>query len=249
MLSTLDLNFLLTQGTNLLFLILIQFGNGLLVIHKNVKVNYTRKINHFMLFFIPIFLNRDYASEEAFGLFALGAFFAVAKFIFYAKPIRERVPFIKTMFRSFDRPEDRPNTLLWLVTQTAAGYVVLITMSILFVNRGLMDLVLIPILIYGIGDGLAEPVGVRFGRHKYKTLALFTPKEYYRTLEGSFVVFLTSLVVIAAYFNYFTPPQFLIAILVVPILMTLTEAYSPHTWDAPTMFLAGFLSLFWITMV
>lgn len=241
--------FLLTQSINIITLIGTQYITGLFVIYKNVKVNYTRKINHFMLFFVPIFLNRGYVHEESIGLFVIGAFLAVIKFIFYIKPIRDRVPFIKVMFCSFDRPEDRPYTLLWLVTQTAAGYCVLIPMSTLFARIGYIDLAIIPILIYGIGDGLAEPVGVRFGKHKYRTPALFTRREYYRTLEGSSVVFLTSLIVIAAYYSYFTPTQFFVALITVPVVMTLVEAVSPHTWDAPTLFLAGFLALYGIRMI
>lgn len=241
-----DLSFMLNQSSNVLVLILSQYLNGLLVIHKNVKVNYTRKINHFLLFFIPIFLNRGYAHIEAFDLYAIGAALAVAKFIFYIKPIRDRVPFINVMFHSFDRPEDRPHTLKWIVTQTAAGYGVLLPASIIFAHYDLLHLVLIPILIYGIGDGLAEPVGVRFGRHKYKSYALFTSKSYVRTLEGSAVVFITGLAVIGFFHSYFNPLQFTAAMAVIPFLLTLVEAYSPHTWDSPTMFFFGYLSLFGI---
>lgn len=236
--------FLLSQSFNVFLLVFSQYVNGLLVEYKNVKVNYTRKINHFLLFLIPIFLNQDLIHSENIGLFILGAALAVFKFVFYIKPIRERVPFIKTMFNSFDRPEDRPHTLLWITSQTAVGYLVLIPMSLLFANNGLLELVLIPIFIYSIGDGLAEPVGVYFGKHAYRVHALFTKKKYTRTLEGSSVVFLTSIGVILFYHASFSPGQFIVALLTVPILMTLAEALSPHTWDSPTMFLVGYLTLF-----
>ena len=245
----LEFSFFINQFSNVIVLIVTQFINGLLVIHKNVKVNYTRKINHFMLFFVPIFLNRGYAHEEAFGLYALGAIHAVAKFTFYIKPIRDRVHFIRVMFHSFDRPEDRPYTLLWIVTQTAAGYVILIPASIIFAYYDLFHLVVIPILIYGIGDGLAEPVGVRFGKHEYQTYALFSRRTYIRTLEGSAVVFLTSLVVVGAFYNYFTTLQFAAAMAVIPLLLTLVEAFSPHTWDSPTIFFAGYIALFGIMVL
>ena len=42
-----------------------------------------------------------------------------------------------------------------------------------------------------------------------------------------------------AFHASFTPPQFLAALLVVPIAVTLAEAFSPHTWDTPYMFLVG----------
>jgi len=247
--AILDPTFIFEQSLNVFSLVFIQYVNGLLVIHKNVKVNYTRKINHFLLFFIPIYLGQDYAYSEAYGLYAIGAALAVFKFAFYTPFFRERIPFIDVMFKSFDRPEDRPYTLLWITTQTAAGHLVLIPMGIFFSTLDLVPLILIPILIYGIGDGLAEPVGIRFGKHKYRVPALFTKKTYYRTLEGSACVFLVSMIVVAAYYQYFDSTQFVVSLLVVPLLMTLVEAFSPHTWDSPTMFLAGFISLYFISTI
>jgi len=245
--AAVEMPVLISQAINLFTLCLVQYSGGLLAVHKNVKVNYTRKLNHFLLFLIPILLGQTYVFNGSYGLFVLGAVLAVAKFIFYIEPIREKIPFIKMMFSSFDRPEDRPYTLLWLSTQTAAGYLVLLPMGILFAHYDLLSLMLIPIFIYGIGDGLAEPVGVKFGRHKYRVPALFTNKKFYRSLEGSACVFITSVIVIGAHYSYFTPIQFTVALGIVPLAMTLAEAVSPHTWDSPFMFFVGYLSLFIIT--
>ena len=63
---------------------------------------------------------------------------------------------------------------------------------------------MVPILVSGIGDGLAEPVGVRFGRLKYKTYALFSKIKYERTVEGSACVFITSIIVIIFFQSSFT---------------------------------------------
>jgi dolichol kinase len=126
---------------------------------------------------------------------------------------------------------------------------VLIPMVVLYYYYDLLHLMFLPVLINGIGDGLAEPVGVRFGRHRYQTRALFTGKKYVRSLEGSACVFLTSLIVIVVMRSYFSHEQFVVTLLVVPILMTLTEAISPHTWDTPFIFLVGYLSLFAISFV
>lgn len=238
--------FFLTQISSIMTLVLIQYFNGLLVKHKNVKVNYTRKINHFILVLVPIYLNRGFVYKESFYLYVLGAALAVFKLIFYIKPIRDRILVINTMFLSFDRPEDRPNTLFWFSTQLATGYLVIIPMTLIYMYYNLEHLLLVPILIWGIGDGLAEPVGIRFGKHKYHVYALFNGKKYFRTLEGSMCVFLAGLVIIAAYYKYFTLPQFIVALLTIPALMTLSEAFSPHTWDSPFMFFTGYLSLFGI---
>lgn len=244
-----DITFLLTQATSLLLLMTVQYSTGLMVIHWDMKVNYTRKINHFLLFVVPIVLNQGYATDQSVGLFVLGALMAVLKFVFYTEPFRQRLPFIKVMFTSFDRPEDRPHTLLWLVSQTAIGYLVLIPIGLLLSHYGRIELLLIPLLIYGIGDGLAEPVGVRFGRHRYRVQGLFTKRPFYRSYEGSACVFITSVVVLAVHRRHFTSLQFWIAMFVIPLLMTIAEARSPHTWDSPLMFFAGGLSVWAIVLL
>ena len=241
--------FLINLAIKTVSLYLIQYGTGLLVERKGIKINYTRKINHFALFIIPTYLDRVFAYQQTFGLFILGALLVILSPALYIRPLRERSEMIKTMFRSFDRPEDRPHTLLWLSTQILAGFLVIVPMVILFAAHDLLDLVLIPILINGIGDGLAEPVGVRFGKHAYGVPALFTLKRYVRTLEGSACIFVTAIFVIAVHHPFFSHLQYGLALAFLPMLMTLAEAFSPHTWDTPFLFLAGYLALFGIAML
>ena len=47
---------LLSGIIKLTILLLIQYASGSLVFYKGVKVNYTGKINHFALFFVPMFI-------------------------------------------------------------------------------------------------------------------------------------------------------------------------------------------------
>ena len=235
---------LLSGIIKLTILLLIQYASGCLVFYKGVKVNYTRKINHFALFFIPMFIDNIIPVQPSIELLIIGSFVAIASLIIYIKPIRTNSRLIQRMFLSFDRPEDRPNTLLWLTTQTAVGYLIVIPIVIYFFKIGYEDLLLIPILVNGIGDGLAEPVGVRFGRLKYKTYALFSKIKYERTIEGSACVFFTSIIVIIFFQSGFTSSEFICALIVFPIVMTLAEALAPHTWDTPFLFLFGYLTLY-----
>ena len=117
-------------------LCLIAYSAGSLVFYKGVKVNYTRKINHFSLFFIPMFLDKIIPIEPSLELIIIGSVFAVFSLMIYLEAIRLKSKFIQRMFLSFDRPEDRPNTLLWLSTQTAFGYLFLIPFIILFYTSG-----------------------------------------------------------------------------------------------------------------
>ena len=224
----------------------IAYGTGSLVFYKDVKVNYTRKINHFALFFLPMYLDKIIPYGKSIEFITIGGFLSVLTLIIYIHPVRSRIHFVKRMFLSFDRPEDRPYTLKWLSTQIAAGYLIIIPMIILFAKAGYMNLIFIPILINGIGDGLAEPVGIRFGRLKYKTYALFSKRKYVRTVEGSACVFITSIIVILLFQSSFNPAEFICALIVIPIAMTLAEAFAPHTWDTPFLFFTGYMILYLI---
>nr|VFK46125.1 MAG: phytol kinase [Candidatus Kentron sp. SD]VFK49905.1 MAG: phytol kinase [Candidatus Kentron sp. SD] len=209
-------NYILYEITLLAALFITQYCAGLLVLHLGVKVNYTRKIGHFSLFFFPLFLMAVFPYESTFARFLIDSGIAILSLAIYLGPLRERSAIIAIMFTSFDRPEDRPNTLWWFFTQTVAGYMVLIPAVIIFWTNDLAELIWIPLLINGIGDGLAEPVGVRFGRHKYQTYAFFSKKKYVRTLEGSACVFIASLLVIIGFHSAFTQTQFLIALALIP---------------------------------
>ena len=242
-------NFILFQLSILASLFTIQYSTGLLVRHMSIKVNYTRKINHFALFFVPVFLRSVFPHEPTFLRFITGCVIGTLILFIYIESIRIRIPAVATMFLSFDRPEDRPNTLWWLFTQILAGYIILIPAVIIFVQNGLAGLIWLPLLIIAFGDGLAEPIGIRFGRHKYETYAFFSKKKYVRSLEGSACVFLASIILVIVFRSSFTQLQFIMALILIPFLMTLVEAFSPHTWDTPTLNLAGYSALYGITRI
>lgn len=235
--------FWLNQFSKLSLLYFIAYLCGLWVERKGIKVNYTRKINHFALFFLPHFIGKIIPFEPTTLTIFSGSLLSIMSLAIYLKPIRKRSSLLQKMFLSYDRPEDRPYTFLWLSTQFAATYAVYLPFYFYFRHQNLGELILIPILINGIGDGFAEPIGVRFGNHKYQTRALFTHKKFTRSYEGSACVFITSIVVLFFFKELFLPHQFKVALLAIPPLMTLAEAYSPHSWDSPFLFLIGGLTL------
>ena len=232
--------FFLNKISTLVLLWCIQYTTGFLVINKGVKVNYTRKINHFALFFLPMFIDTIFKFKQTSETFIVGSIIVISSLFIYISPIRNRIPIINQMFASFDRPEDRPNTMLWLSTQIVTSYIVIAIFLGFLISYNSLELAFIPILINGIGDGLAEPVGIRFGKHKYRTRALFSKVKYERTLEGSACVFIVSIISVIAFQSYFNMPEFITVLIAMPVLMTLAEAFSPHTWDSPFLYLIGF---------
>jgi len=108
--------------------------------------------------------------------------------------------------------------------------------------------IFIPIAVNNIGDGLAEPVGVAFGRHKYSTTALYHRGQFFkftRSYEGSTCVYFTIVAVVAMNYRIFNSTQFWVTLSILPFLMTIAEAKAPHTNDGPFLARIGcsFLSI------
>lgn len=234
-----DNGLLFSQICKVTALALVALGSGLLVLRHGVRVNYTRKINHFALFCLPPWIDILFDVPNGVPAGIANGLSTGLLFAFFMAPVRARVPIAQTMFASYDRPEDRPHTLMWIVTQYLAGLAVIVPIMIYFDYRGFGALAMMVVLITIVGDGLAEPVGVRYGKRKYSVPGLFVDRKYERSFMGSLCVLVVGAAGVVMFQDNFTIPQFVAALLVLPITVTLTEAVSPHTWDTPFLFLAG----------
>ncbi|KAL4147445.1 hypothetical protein PRNP1_011201 [Phytophthora ramorum] len=196
------------------------------------KVNYTRKLQHFAAYMVPLVIKSDYSGPIA---LAWGDLFTMLGFLVLIKPIREHSKFFMLQFNSLDRPEDRPNTLKWIIVgNIAPGMFILMFFKWLFAAQGALTFILV--FITGIGDGLAEPVGITWGKHKYKTRSCFSKNKYTRSWEGSACVFVSGLVFpalqYAAFDNFW---QVLLSMLILAPTMAYAEATAPHTMDTPVL--------------
>ena len=93
-------------------------------------------------------------------------------------------------------------------------------------------------VLCGAADAIAEPVGVRFGKHKYRVPSLRKVEVAERSLEGSFSVFLVSLILSTFFFVclYRMPlGKSLIASIVLSLVLALVEAVSFHGSDNLTI--------------
>lgn len=213
------------------------FACGKLVEWFNTRVAYTRKLMHFVTFALPWTLQQAFGLQANLRVAILAALLVPLHLLIFVEPIRKRSKLVSTMFKGFDRPEDRPNTLWWMITQYVATYFIYAALYGAMIYRGVTTWMIIPLLVMTIGDGLAEPVGVRFGTHPYRTTSLDGTRKYLRTWEGSACVFFTGLIVVAACTHWFTPRQLFATLLVIPISGAILEAKAPHTWDQPVMLL------------
>lgn len=202
------------------------------------KVNYTRKLQHFAAYMVPLVIKFDTGVTGPIDL-AWGDWFTMCGFLVLIKPIRESLPFFMLQFNSLDRPEDRPHTLKWIIGgNILPGLICIILFRYLFSFNNQQGLSFIFVFITGIGDGLAEPVGITWGRHKYWTAGCFSDRKYQRSWEGSTCVFISALVFTSMFWKEFANPwEFWVTMIIMPPLMAYAEATSPHTMDTP--FLMG----------
>jgi dolichol kinase len=75
-------------------------------------------------------------------------------------------------------------------------------------------------LLVGIGDGIAEPIGRRWGRHKYRVRSLTGGKPAERSLEGSAAVFVGCLFTLLACFG----TDVMAGAVTLALLLTVVEA-------------------------
>ena len=232
-------NFWTLEFIKFVLLLGLSYGLGLAVLNAGIKVNYTRKVLHFFIFFLPVYLESLFPYDADFGTIIVSGTLFLLTIALMVEPVRSRSSLINTAFASIDRPEDRPYTLLWLSTQVMATFPVLCLMLWLLGQYERTSLIYITVLVAGIGDGLAEPIGVRFGRHKYATKALFSDRKYTRSFEGSACVFFSGVFACLLLKSQMSTTELVVAMAIIPIAMTLAEAFSPHTWDSPFLYLIG----------
>ncbi|MGL4944598.1 MAG: hypothetical protein ACRC46_15565 [Thermoguttaceae bacterium] len=215
--------------------------------HKWFRVNYTRKLQHFAAYLIPLLGSAHHDAANPAGILphVWESLFVLLAFLLLIKPIRERSTLFMLQFNSMDRPEDRPNTLRWIVCGNLIPALVLSTLfQQLFFSLNEPYLPLIIVLIIGFGDGFAEPVGVYLGKRKYTVPSWTMQKRYVRSYAGSACVFIAGLICVGLFHAEFnTTRSFIAALIVIPPLMTFAEAYSPHSMDTPMMMTLGYSTL------
>jgi dolichol kinase len=225
---------------------------GYIISSKNswFKVNYTRKIQHFAAYLVPLLS----PPTEPLGILPhlWESLFVLFMFLVLIKPIREFSTFFMLQFNSLDRVEDRPNTLKWIVLGNMLPGLLIITVfkQVFETYLNLPLIATIVVLTVAIGDGLAEPVGTYLGKKKYVVPSWNLKNRYVRSYAGSACVYIAALLFLILFKDQFANPQeFWSAIILFPPIMTLSEAFAPHSMDTPIMMFIGYSLLFGICII
>lgn len=224
-------------------MMLVWFGTcwllGKLVIERGWNPSYTRKLLTLALLAAPYLLQKFLAVPSTAWANAVGFACGLICLLPFEERRIESSRFLTVAFAAFDRPEDRPFTTQWLISGYLVSSAILLAMMMLL-PAAQQVFVAIALFAAGIGDTLAGAIGLRFGERKYATTALFTDRTYTRSYLGSACMFIS----VAGCLFWLAPDvavtvsQFLIALLILPPLVTWAEAKSPHTWDEAFIFAA-----------
>jgi phytol kinase len=201
---------------------------GALKKYARWKTGYTRKTLHFLIFFTAVGLH-IWGGMPAVNILGLG----MGIFVLYAIKAGDGNFFFESMAREKDYPRRGYFIVVPYLTTAAGG----LASNLLFGGCAIMGYVLC-----GAADAIAEPVGVRFGRHKYKVPSLKKVKVAERSLEGSLSVFVVSWALSLLFFVYLYQVPFaraLIASFLMSVVLALVEAVSFHGSDNFTIQVAA----------
>ena len=120
-------NFWILELIKFVVLLLLAYGLGRAVQETGIKVNYTRKIIHFALFFLPEYLKTFLPYKAGFGTILVSGTLFLLTIALMVKPIRSRFSLFNTAFASIDRSEVALTLCygfqhrLWLLFQFSAS--------------------------------------------------------------------------------------------------------------------------------
>lgn len=199
-----------------------------------IKTPYTRKIFHFIIF----------TSSGIFQyLYGLSAVLVFGSIVFGMVLIALYKSDGFSFYEALARPTDAPHRSKFIVLPLFATAIGGLLSNVFF-----GQFAFIGYLVGGWGDAIGEPVGTKWGKHKYSVPTLFGVRAY-RSYEGSFAVFLVSYLALILSFLLLgkTLIWSLLIGLLVAIICTLTEAFSSHGLDNLTVqLMASALAYFFI---
>ena len=201
---------------------------GALKRYAGWKTGYTRKTLHFLIFFTAVGLHIR-GGMPAVNILGVG----MGIFVLYSVRAGDGNFFFESMAREKDSPRRGYFIVVPYLTTAAGGLI----SNLFFGTSAIMGYALC-----GAADAIAEPVGVRFGKHKYKVPSLRKVKVAERSLEGSFSVLVVSMVLSLLFFVhlYHLPfPKALAVSSILSVAIVLVEAVSFHGVDNLTIQVAA----------
>jgi phytol kinase len=203
---------------------------------KGIRTPYTRKAFHFVIFSLAGILQYYY------GLHAVSLLGGVVFIMVLITAMKgDKWWFYKALARETDAPHQKKFIILPLIATATGG----ILSNIFFPSTAFIGY-----FVGGWGDAVGEPVGTKWGKHRYTVPTLFGVRTT-RSIEGSTAVMLVSTVIASV--CLYQIPAFHLNIgtslfygSVCGIAAACVEAASSHGLDNLTMQVAAAGILHWL---
>ena len=218
-------------------IVVLWIATGILKEKQVLRESDSRKINHIFVFV---------GGALVFGwlpeITARASLYIVATIVLLLVTIaccyKNNKPF-SYIYNANTRASDSPNTTFLFLSSWCISIAALAAVDLLFTS---MCITRTAILVVGLADGIAEPVGRRFGQHRYAVVS-FNQQPSSRSLEGSLTVWVVTLLVILCSTH---APSFwyqCLSAIAIASAITLVEAISPRGCDNFSILLtAAFLT-------
>ena len=182
------------------------------------RVGDTRKVFHFSIFTGAALLRWqvDVGAVSVFGCVIVAGIVSIVR-------LGSRSPLFRALARPSDAPHEKLHVLSPLISTAIGGVLAQFIAG---------PQAVVAYLVAGWGDAVGEPVGIRWGRHRYRVPSLGQLKAE-RSWEGSAAVFVASSLAagIGLWLSGQTGSQVVASALMIGAAATLIEAISPHGWD------------------
>lgn len=191
-------------------------------VRRGVRTPYTRKTFHFLIITCTLLIQLEWGVT---GVVAYGS--VIALLVLYACWRGSGFAFYEALARPSDEPHRTRYILIPLITTALGG---------LLANILFPSFAQVAYLAVAWGDAVGEPVGTRWGRHRYRVPSLFGVSAT-RSIEGSAAVWLatSAAAAIALVLAGEGPQRALGAALVIGAAGAIAEAVSHHGLDNLTI--------------
>ena len=210
---------------------------------KNWKSSSSRKFNHFGISLVSIIF---FSFIPIADTIVTAIFTSLSILIIYIISANSNRPLVQSIIQSNIRTRDEPHGTFFVFLPLITGQIALY-ISLIFINPVFAK---IAFCSMGFGDGLAEPIGTKFGKHKYKVKDILWKTENTKSLQGSAAVlivsFLASIIILYVY-QSFSYIQIIYLSILYSIFISFIEGISPRGLDNFLIIILGTLFLNTVT--
>jgi phytol kinase len=195
------------------------YVSGTLKLNYKIKTNYTRKLFHILVFTLAGIIGYFYGQMAV--MFYGGITGLIMIYIIYLSDGY-------LLFEGVAREQDNPHRSFYI------GVPFICTaMGGLFNSFIFGQFAIVGYFVAGWGDAIGEPIGVRFGKHKYNVPS-FQDVKCQRSVEGSIAVFIMSYFAVwvgLSTIGGLSCLEIILASILAGIGTSIIEAGSPHGID------------------